>query len=71
MEDFDYSKLLGLIKAKGETQRSIADAIGVNEAHFSRKLAGKYAFKQTEISKLCDTLGIHADEIGDYFFAKS
>lgn len=64
----DYSKLLGRIKELGLNQKLVARHIGVSESHFCLKLAGKYAFTQTDIRKICELLRIPADEIGTYFF---
>lgn len=68
MQVMDYSKLLGKIKERGHTQKSIAKEIGISESHFCQKLSGNYSFKQSDIQKLCELLEISASEIGDYFF---
>lgn len=65
----DYSKLLGRIKEKGHTQKSVAEAIKVSEGQFCQKLAGNYPFKQTDIRNLCEVLAIPTSEIGIYFFS--
>lgn len=69
MPTMDYSKLSGRIKERGYTQKSLAEAVGISESQFCQKLSGKYAFKQTEIRKICDILDIEAEEIGAYFFS--
>lgn len=72
MPELDYSKLLGRIKEKGYTQKSISELISVSESHFCRKLSGEFSFRQSEIQRVCEILDIPAREIGDYFFcAKS
>lgn len=68
MPKMDYSRLLGKIREKGFTQKSLSENIGVSESHLCQKLAGNYAFKQTEMKKICDLLEISGEEIGSYFF---
>lgn len=69
MPKMDYSKLLGKIKACGQTQKSVAQAIHISEGQFCQKIAGNYPFKQTDIQKICEFLGILKNEIGSYFFS--
>jgi len=69
MPKMDYRKLLGRIKEFGFTQKTVAPIIGISEGQLSQKLNGNYAFKQTEIQKLCETLDIQPDAIGEYFFS--
>ena len=51
-----------LLKAKiiesGETQKSVAKAIGISENSLSRKIKGKREFRLSEVLKLCDFLNI-------------
>ncbi len=68
MPVMDYGKLLGKIRETGLTQKAVAEHIGLTESHFSRKLSGEFAFKQSEIQRICNLLNISADEIGAYFF---
>lgn len=68
MPKIDYSKLLGRIKEKGYTQKSISEMISLSESHFCRKLSGEFSFRQSEIHRICEILDIPAQEIGDYFF---
>ena len=65
---FNYSKLLGKIKECGLTQSEFALKIGTTKTTLSLKLSNKASFKQVEIKKSCDILGIPIDEIGHYFF---
>lgn len=66
---YDYSKLLGRMKEKNITQDGLAKHIGLQPPTLSQKLNNKAKFKQAEISKICDVLGIEATDIGLYFFA--
>lgn len=69
MPTMDYSKLRGRIKECGHTQKSLAEVVGTSEGQFCQKLAGKYPFTQREIDKICDALGISANEIGLFYFS--
>lgn len=66
----NYCKLKGAIAEKGLNQKDFAALVGISESHFCQKLAGKYAFDQSEISKMCSVLDIKSSEIGDYFFTE-
>ena len=68
MPEMDYSRLFGRIAEKGFSQKSLAAAIGISEGQMSLKLTGKYAFKQSDIRKICEELDIGAELIGEYFF---
>ena len=67
---FDYSKLLGKIKEKGLTQETLAKTIGITPGSVSEKLNNKANFKQKEIFRICQTLGISDGEVGEYFFTQ-
>lgn len=69
MPEMDYRKLLGRVREKGFTQKELAEKIGVSESHLCQKFSGKYAFKQSEMQKICVVLEIPANEIGTYFFS--
>lgn len=65
---FKYDKLLGKIKEVCGTQEAFAEQMDINPATVSAKLKNKGFFKQHEILKACDILGIEANKIGEYFF---
>ena len=65
---FDYSKLLGKIKEKGFTLAEFAKCIGIASSTFSLKLSGEGYFRQPEMIKMCDVLGVAYKEIPIYFF---
>ena len=67
---FDYSELLGKIKARGFTQETLAKHIGMANSSMSLKLNNKAYFRFLEIVSICETLGIELDDIGRYFFAQ-
>lgn len=65
---YDYSKLLGLIVEKYGTQAKFANAMATSERTISLKLNCKVDWKQNEIVKAADLLGINKEEIPTYFF---
>lgn len=65
---FDYSKLRGLTKELGKTQETIAGIAGMKEATYSQKINNNSEFRQGEILRICDALGIPPDQIHAYFF---
>lgn len=68
--EFDYSKLKGLIREKGETQESIAEKLNMSKSSFNQKINDKQRFTQTDICKLVDILDI-VDLKGYFFSIKS
>lgn len=66
---YNYSKLLGKIVECVGTQATFAEKMGLSERTVSLKLNGKRAWKQPEIEKACEVLGIQKCEIDKYFFA--
>ena len=65
---YDYSKLLGRIREKGFTKVTLAEAIGISETTLNLSLGNKRAFKQDEILKACEILGIPLESVNSYFF---
>lgn len=65
---YDYSKLSGKIVEKFCTQAKFAEAMTLSERTVSLKLNGKIDWKQNEITKACELLGIAVSEIPAYFF---
>ena len=66
---FNHSKLLGRMREYGFTQRTLAEAIGINESTLNAKLNGKGYFSTLEIDKICKLLNIAEVEIGAYFYS--
>lgn len=64
---YNYSKLSGKITECYGTQASFAKALEISERSLSLKLTNKVHFKQPEISKACQLLGISARDIPAYF----
>lgn len=66
---YDYSKLRGAIIEKFGSQSAFARKIKLSERSLSNKLNGNVGWKQPEITRVCDILGISEDKIPQYFFA--
>lgn len=67
---FNHSKLLGRIKERGYTQKSLADAIEMTSGTLSLKLNNVSKFNAEEMDKIAKLLDISPCEIGEYFFKK-
>ena len=52
----NLNALKGKIKEREETQKTVANAIGISMNSLSRKLAGKREFKLSEAIKLAEFL---------------
>ncbi|NBA57037.1 DUF739 family protein [Enterococcus hirae] len=65
---FDYSKLTGKIIELYKTQHNFSIAIGLSERSLSLKLNNKVRWKDTDIKKACELLGIDDADVGEYFF---
>ncbi len=65
---YDYAKLNGRIVEKCGTQAVFAEKMGLSERSISLKLNNKIAFKQPEIQRALDVLGLVSEEIQEYFF---
>lgn len=66
----NYSKLNGKIAEVFGTQFRFADAMELSERTISLKLNNKIEWKQNEIAKACELLGIPITSIPTYFFAE-
>lgn len=67
-QQFDYSKLLGRIKEKGYTLKTLAESINMSSSTMSIKLSNKAQFTQKDMHGICAALEIDAKYIGVYFF---
>ena len=65
---FDYSKLKGLIIEKFGNQCRFAKELRVSEHTLSKRLNNFVEFRQSDIVKICDVLGIDPADIHTYFF---
>ena len=65
---FDYKKLRGKIREVFGTEKQFAKALGISSTSLSLKFNGEASFKQSQIRRCCELLGIPVKEIGQYFF---
>lgn len=65
---FNYSKLKARIIEKFGTQKAFAEAFGVTDIAFSRKLNNKARFSTDDILNIIRMLEIPKSEITEYFF---
>lgn len=65
---YDYSKLNGRIVERFGTKRAFAKAMGRSEAAMSAKLTNKVSWRQDDIRKAVEVLGIEDKDICGYFF---
>lgn len=65
---YDYSKLDGKITEIFGTRGNFAKAMGMSERSLSLKMTCQRPWKDTQISKAVQLLGILQHEIGEYFF---
>lgn len=68
--EFNYSNLLGRMRAHGFTQEKLAEVVGINKATLNAKLNNKNSFTAPEIEIIRVSLDIAEDEMYKYFFAK-
>lgn len=66
---YNYSELLGRIRAKNLTQKELAHIIKLNPSTLNQKLNNKSEFSQSEIKNICDVVDIPYSDIATYFFA--
>lgn len=66
---YNYSLLSGKIVEKFGTQYRFAQAMNLSEHTISQKINKKQQWKQDEILRACNLLGIEIEEIPRYFFA--
>lgn len=64
----DYAKLKGKIVEKCGSQQEFAKKLGLSEHSLSLKLNNRVCWKQSEIIRACDILGILIENVHEYFF---
>ena len=68
--EYDYSKLNGKIREVFGKCAAFAMAMGLSERSLSLKLNNKRSWKQPEIDRACELLGILPVDVWDYFFVR-
>lgn len=67
---YDYAKLKGRIKEKCNTQEEFALKMGISTRSISLKLSNARGWKQNEITKAIQVLGLTDGDILPYFFTQ-
>ena len=65
---YDYNKLNGRIVEVCGTRKEFAKRMGFSERTLSLKLNNKVSWKQPEIMKAIQVLGLEETDIQEYFF---
>lgn len=65
---YDYSELLGKIKAKKISQEELARQIRLNPSTLSKKLNGKSEFTQNEMKNILSVIDVPLEKITFYFY---
>lgn len=68
---YNYRRLIGKIVEIYGTQGAFAAAYGMSERTLSLKLNNKVRFKQDEIDRACELLGIPLSDVDLYFFTRN
>lgn len=66
--EYNYQKLLGIMREKGFTQEMLAKKSNMSAASLNLKLNNKREFRQSEIRLISATLNLKVGDIGNYFF---
>lgn len=66
---YDYSKLKGKMREKGETYLTLGSKVGISESTMSQKLNNHSQFTQEEMTSILAALDIPLGDIDEYFFA--
>nr|WP_302469127.1 DUF739 family protein [Intestinimonas massiliensis (ex Afouda et al. 2020)] len=69
VQQYDYSKLLGRMRECGYTQEKLAKCLGISECSLNLSLNNKRNFRQDEMLKVGELLGVPASKLQCYFFA--
>lgn len=64
-------ELKSIMALFGDNQKDLAALLGRTEANISKKIAGKKAFRQDEISTIALHYKLTADDIQRIFFAQT
>lgn len=68
MQQYNYSKLLGRMKERGYTQEAFAKMLGISACSLNSSLNNKRDFKQDEMLKACEVLGIPTSQLPVFFY---
>ena len=65
---YDYSALSGEINRQFGTRYNFAKSMGLSERSLSLKMTGKVDWRQKEIQRACQILGIADQDVVRFFF---
>ena len=65
---YNYSNLLGKLRAMGITQEELAKKICISPTTLNMKLNNKGEFTQSEMKAICNVISEPVDNVTDYFF---
>lgn len=57
MKEIKYPELLGEMAKHGDTQKSLAELLGITHSSVSRKLSGKTKWTIGDVEKICEHYG--------------
>lgn len=64
----NFKKLTNVIREKGDTQQSLAEAIGLSRVRLNAKINGRASFTQPEICAIKKRYDLSCSEIDEIFF---
>ncbi len=67
-EPYNYSELLGRMRAKKITQEELAKQMHLNTSTLNQKLNNKSEFSQTEMKNILEILEVPVANVATYFF---
>lgn len=62
-----YLDLWGAMKAQGFTQEELGARVGLSRASLGQRMTGKTCFKQPEMYKIAEVLGVPTDKLPALF----
>lgn len=65
---YDYSELLGKLRAQKITQEELARQIHLNPSTLNQKLNNKSEFSQSEMRAILNVIGAPIGKVAVYFF---
>ena len=65
-----YWKRRGRFHSCGYRDQEVAEYIGIGRDTMSGRMQGLNPWTSTEITAMCELLGIRQNEIGEYFFPR-
>lgn len=67
---YNYSKLRGLIRENGLTQKEFAKAIGISATQLYERFGNRVHFDQVEMDRAMELFKLPITQLSDVFFVK-